>query len=51
MRAGNDLIMPGSPSDHENLRASLQDGSLKLEELRRCITSIVRVILKSDRYE
>ncbi|MCD8189853.1 MAG: beta-glucosidase, partial [Clostridiales bacterium] len=51
MRAGNDLIMPGSVKDHENLRTSLQDGSLKLEELRGCITNIVRVILKSDRYE
>ena len=51
MRAGNDLVMPGQFSDHENIRKELEQGTLKEEELRRCITRLVRVILQSDLYE
>lgn len=51
MRAGNDLVMPGIPSDRENLRAELEDGTLTLEALRKCVTRLVRVILSSSCYE
>lgn len=51
IRAGNDVIMPGMDMDHENLRRALADGSLSLEELKRCVTRLVRVILQSDCYE
>ena len=50
MRAGNDLVMPGQFSDHESIRAALKDGTLSIDELRACITRIVRVILQSNRY-
>ena len=51
MRAGNDIVMPGDPADHENLRAALADGSLPLHVLRRCVYHTVRVILQSNQYE
>ncbi|MCD8155111.1 MAG: glycoside hydrolase family 3 C-terminal domain-containing protein [Clostridiales bacterium] len=51
MRAGNDLVMPGQLSDQENIREALGDGSLKEETLRGCIANLIRVILRSDRYE
>lgn len=51
MRAGNDLVMPGQPADHENIRKELADGTLSEKELRDCIVRLVRVILKSNKYE
>ena len=48
---GNDLVMPGQPSDHENIRKALADGSLSLKDLQNCITRLVRVVLKSNEYE
>ena len=50
IRAGNDMIMPGRYSDHDSIRGALADGSLSLDQLRACVTRIVRVILQSDRY-
>ena len=47
MRAGNDLVMPGKFSDHESIRKALERGELTIEQLRACITRLVRVILKS----
>lgn len=51
MRAGNDLVMPGQFSDHENIRKELAAGTLLEKELRDCIVRLVRVILKSGQYE
>lgn len=51
MRAGNDLVMPGQFSDHENIRKELAAGTLSEKELRDCIVRLVRVILKSGQYE
>lgn len=51
MRAGNDLVMPGQLSDHENIRCALADGTLSERELRNCITRLVRIVLRSNAYE
>ncbi|WP_310604290.1 glycoside hydrolase family 3 protein [Anaerosporobacter sp.] len=51
IKAGNDLIMPGMPSDHENIRKALQDGKLTSEELKKCVQRIIQIVLKSNRYE
>lgn len=51
MRAGNDLVMPGRFSDHENLREELKNGTLSEEDLRKCITRLVRIVLRSNLYE
>lgn len=54
IRAGNDLVMPGSPADIQEIIAGLQDeseNSLTYRELRHCAARIVRTILQSDWYE
>ena len=50
IRAGNDLIMPGQPSDHENIRQALADHTLSEDELRLSISRLVRLILQADVY-
>lgn len=44
IRAGNDLIMPGSEKDYENLKKELISGNLSEKELRGCIVHIARII-------
>lgn len=51
MRAGNDMVMPGMPMDHENLRKELDEGTLDIKELRRCICNTVNLALQSNQYE
>jgi beta-glucosidase len=51
MRAGNDLVMPGCPGDYENLRRELDEGKLSLDNLKACISRLVRVIWQSNQYE
>ena len=51
MRAGNDLVMPGCLGDHDNMRKELEEGTLKLEDLKACIARLVSVIWKSNQYE
>ena len=51
MRAGNDLVMPGVPQDHENIRQALADGSLTTEQLKLAVAHLLPVIFQSDRYE
>lgn len=50
MRAGNDMVMPGRPEDHENIRQELAAGTLSLEELKACIGRLVNIIWKSNMY-
>ena len=51
IRAGNDMIMPGTHQDHEEIRRALEDGSLTLRELRWCVYNTVRLCLQSNQYE
>lgn len=54
IRAGNDLVMPGTPRDVEEIVSGLQnpsEDSLQYRELRACAARIVRTILQSNRYE
>lgn len=51
MRAGNDMVMPGVMADHENIRKELQEGSLELGALQRCISNTVNLALQSNQYE
>ena len=54
IRAGNDLIMPGSPADIEEIKSGLlssPDISTAARELRHCAARVVKVILQSNRYE
>ncbi len=51
MRAGNDLVMPGAACDRENLERELAEGTLKREDLKACISRLVDIIWRSNRYE
>lgn len=51
IRAGNDSVMPGIPKDHDDLRKALADGTLMIEELKRSISRLIRVTLKSSHYK
>lgn len=44
MRAGNDLVMPGVPMDHESIRKELEDGTLKLEDVKRSVARLITAI-------
>lgn len=43
--AGNDLIMPGNPYDHEQLKAAVADGRLAAVPLRRAAARVLQLIL------
>lgn len=44
IKAGNDLIMPGSQRDVDYLLAALESGELELCELQRCAANIIRLL-------
>ena len=46
MKAGNDLVMPGQLTDHENLRLALKNGDLTEDRIRRCVGNLIGVIVK-----
>ncbi|GAB3097939.1 beta-glucosidase [Aestuariicella hydrocarbonica] len=50
MNAGNDLIMPGTPKDTEQLAAGLESGQLDEKTLDRNLQRILKVILQSPSY-
>ena len=50
MRAGNNLVMPGSFGDHDNMKRELEEGILQIEDLKACIARLVSVIWKSNQY-
>lgn len=54
IRAGNDLVMPGTSRDIEEIVQGLQnksEHSLQYQELRSCAARLIRTILQSNRYE
>ncbi|MDY4693686.1 MAG: glycoside hydrolase family 3 C-terminal domain-containing protein [Blautia sp.] len=51
MQAGNDMVMPGALSDHENIRKALKEGTLDIRELKRCVCNTIRIALASNQYE
>ena len=46
MRAGNDLVMPGRPMDHDNLNKELDSGALSIEEAQRSVWRFVKALKK-----
>ncbi len=51
LRAGNDMVMPGQPSDHKNIREELAQGTLDIAQLTACVRNTVNLILQSNQYE
>ncbi|MDO4337396.1 MAG: glycoside hydrolase family 3 N-terminal domain-containing protein [Eubacteriales bacterium] len=48
IRAGNDLIMPGSRSDIDALYGAVKVGEVTIEELRLCSKRILKTILRLE---
>lgn len=42
MRAGNDIVMPGVPADHENIRKELAEGALDIRDLKKSICRLAQ---------
>lgn len=54
MRAGNDLIMPGSFSDLQQIKEALAlkgEGALDWADVKKCITRLVNLVWQSLEYE
>lgn len=51
VKSGNDLIMPGTPEDKDRIKKGLEDGTISLEDVKRCVTNVVDITLCSSRYE
>lgn len=53
IRAGTDLMMPGSRTDVEEILTALERGGLLLRDLRWCASNVLRVyrdVVKTNRY-
>lgn len=50
-KAGNDLIMPGSQRDVDELLAAYDSGELTDEDIRACARRLIRLILCTSAYE
>jgi beta-glucosidase len=50
MEAGNDLLMPGNPTQRENIIAAVNEGRLDEGVLDRNAARILHILLKSPRY-
>jgi beta-glucosidase len=44
LKAGNDLIMPGFRSDYENIKNSLDDGSICTDQLKKNVAHLISTI-------
>jgi beta-glucosidase len=50
MEAGNDLLMPGNPTQRENIIAAVNEGRLDEGVLDRNVARILHILFKSPRY-
>ncbi len=51
MKAGNDLIMPGSDIDFCNIQNAVDNGTLPIEKVKACAYRMIRMILQTNQYE
>jgi beta-glucosidase len=50
MKAGNDLIMPGSPSQSDDIVAAVKKGTLSIAQLNANVERMLNVIVKSPSF-
>jgi beta-glucosidase len=51
MNAGNDLLMPGNPTQSEAIVAAVKDGKLSMKQLDMNVERILKIILKSPTFK
>ena len=49
MRAGNDMLQPGTDKQYEQIMAALKDGSLSEADLDLCVKRILNLVLRSPK--
>ena len=49
MRAGNDMLQPGTDLQYEQIMAAIKDGSLSEAELDACVKRILNLVLRSPK--
>lgn len=49
--AGNDLIMPGTPSDRDRLEQAYAGGRLSEADIRSCAERVLNIVLRTNGYE
>ena len=48
--AGNDLIMPGTTSDRENIEQAYAEGRLSEADIRSCAERVLNIVLRTNGY-
>ena len=51
LKAGNDLLMPGTPAQRKAILEAVQSGALKLKDLDKNVSRILKTILQSSVYQ
>ena len=51
MRAGNDMLQPGTMVQYEQIMAAIKDGSLSEAELDVCVRRILNLVARSPRFK
>ena len=50
VRAGNEMIQPGSDERYMNLLNAVKDGSLSMEDVDRAVTRILELVVKTPKF-
>ena len=50
IKAGNDIVMPGTEEDHKDIEKALDKGEIDIKDLKRSVARLVNIVLKSDNY-
>ena len=51
VRAGNEMIQPGSDARYMNLLNAVNDGTLSMEDLDRAVTRILELVVKTPKFK
>lgn len=51
VRAGNEMIQPGSDERYMNLLNAIKDGSLSMEDVDRAVTRILELVVQTPRFK
>ena len=51
VRAGNEMIQPGSDERYLKLLGAIKDGSLKMEDVDRAIERILKLVIKTPKFK
>ena len=50
IKAGNDIVMPGTEEDHKDIEKALDKGEVDLKDLKRSAARLANIVWQSDNY-